>query len=87
MPHTPTPYTEHPDIDDEHYTRLEASADTHRHPDCGCRLARNDDGSVALYHCPTHAAAPAMLALVKQVAGGHDPDPDVARALLRAVED
>lgn len=48
----------------EHYTRISPNESTHRHPDCGCSLKRDDVGSVALYQCQIHAAAPELRLLL-----------------------
>jgi hypothetical protein len=70
----------------EHYTRIGPDEFVHKHPDCGCRLERDGDvSSVSLYHCPTHAAAPEMLAALKLIAGlprGHD----ITRARMEATK-
>jgi len=61
--------------------------------DCGCVLFK---GNLTLVQCPTHAAAPEMLALLKTLACIGDNDGplarayrkecDVARALLARIE-
>jgi len=53
---------------DEHYTRISRDETRHAHPDCGCALTRDDDGAVAYYQCPMHAAAPDLLGWAEDAA-------------------
>lgn len=51
-----------------HLTSIAFDEESHEHPDCGCKLVRDDaDGSVRYYQCATHAAAPDLLRLAQRV--------------------
>lgn len=54
------------DITDGHYTRMRLGEEEHHfHPDCGCRLTHDPDaGTVSLFQCPMHEAAPMMLTVL-----------------------
>lgn len=52
----------------KHLTSIAYDEEYHEHPDCGCRLVRDDaDGRVSYYQCATHAAAPDLLEACKAI--------------------
>jgi hypothetical protein len=52
----------------EHYMRIEPKEMRHKHPECGCRLVRNEDtGAVSLIQCKTHTDAVEVLAVAKKL--------------------
>lgn len=46
----------------EHFTSIRPAETEHAHPDCGCRLTRDDDGRVKMYLCSMHESAPTLAA-------------------------
>lgn len=61
------------DEQSEHYTRLEVPDQEHAHPDCGCRLVRdNDTGAVELHQCKLHEHAPDLLAALEALVDMHN---------------
>ena len=45
----------------QHYTSIAHYEEGHRSAMCGCELERDDQGTVRLYQCALHEAAPALL--------------------------
>ena len=45
----------------EHYTSIAHYEEGHTAAMCGCKLVKDEQGTVRLYQCPTHDAAPDLL--------------------------